>query len=536
MMEIKQNQREILFSFIESFVCHTQASSSILLDYSDLKVYEGIDLPGLTIKNSSDEVPITKKFDLVLGNLPLGHGADKLIESLQHIADNGYGMYLVAPMLLSSSIRNQTQQLIKDNNCYIAGILNTPTKFLDGYSSLQPVFVIISRAAHSSSFLAELKTSQQAAELASGFFNDVKGKNLTEGLWISIENFESFTKWKIANEISSLNSEYKNFENYKLNEIAVEINLCRTGDSHSAKPNSLYIPKIGTQEVTDDISNTKIKHQNYIQIVCDTNIVSTEYLVAFFQSDLGRLIRSSLLSDGWIRSVTKSAIGNASIPIPDLHVQSQITASLKKLSTISEKIASYEKILAKDPISSTNVLSQIDKVLVAVGDLADADRVKSLIREGESLTVEFKESFNLDVRKQTKEKEIRLSSIKTIAAFLNSSGGVLLIGVRDNDSIAGIDIEIEKFHKADTINKSRDKFLLDFKNALKHQIGEQFYPFIDYRFVNVDDKTVLFVECKQSPTAVYVDNKDFFVRVNPSTDKLEGPKLVEYIQNHFKGR
>jgi hypothetical protein len=34
--------------------------------------------------------------------------------------------------------------------------------------------------------------------------------------------------------------------------------------------------------------------------------------------------------------------------------------------------------------------------------------------------------------------------------------------------------------------------------------------------------------------AVYVDNKDFFVRTNPSTDQLEGPKLVAYIQNHFK--
>ena len=53
-------------------------------------------------------------------------------------------------------------------------------------------------------------------------------------------------------------------------------------------------------------------------------------------------------------------------------------------------------------------------------------------------------------------------------------------------------------------------------------------------FRSVDVKHVLFVECKSSQAPCYLDRMEFYVRTNPATDKLEGPKLVEYVKNHFK--
>jgi len=44
---------------------------------------------------------------------------------------------------------------------------------------------------------------------------------------------------------------------------------------------------------------------------------------------------------------------------------------------------------------------------------------------------------------------------------------------------------------------------------------------------------VLYVNCGKSEKPCYLDGKDFYVRTNPATDKLEGPKLVNYIKNHF---
>ena len=105
-------------------------------------------------------------------------------------------------------------------------------------------------------------------------------------------------------------------------------------------------------------------------------------------------------------------------------------------------------------------------MLDAIGSLTSADRVRGLVREGETKTIEFKETLSLDIKKQTKEKYIETSALKTIVAFLNTEGGTLLIGVSDDGSIPGISAEILKLHK------NTDKLLLHLKNLLKDRIGE----------------------------------------------------------------
>ena len=167
-------------------------------------------------------------------------------------------------------------------------------------------------------------------------------------------------------------------------------------------------------------------------------------------------------------------------------------------------------------------------MLEAIAVLTDADKVRAIIREGESKRIEFKESLSLDVRKQTKELYIEQASLKTIVAFLNTEGGDLLVGVSDDGQIRGVDGEIEKFHK------NRDHFLLHFKNLLKSKIGEGFYPFIDHRLVKLDDVHILLVKCKASQTPCFLESKDFYVRTNPATDKLEGLPLAEYLKHHFR--
>ena len=54
--------------------------------------------------------------------------------------------------------------------------------------------------------------------------------------------------------------------------------------------------------------------------------------------------------------------------------------------------------------------------------------IKALIHNGENKTLEFKERFKDDI-------------LKTVSAFANSSGGVLLVGVKDNGAICGISLD-----------------------------------------------------------------------------------------------
>ena len=83
------------------------------------------------------------------------------------------------------------------------------------------------------------------------------------------------------------------------------------------------------------------------------------------------------------------------------------------------------------------------------------------------------------------------------------------------------------------MKNKNDKFLLNFKNAIQSKIGEEFYPFINHKIVSIDNLDIVLVECKKSTKGCFLNKKDFYVRTNPATDKLEGPQLVEYINNHF---
>ena len=67
--------------------------------------------------------------------------------------------------------------------------------------------------------------------------------------------------------------------------------------------------------------------------------------------------------------------------------------------------------------------------------------LKKLIAEGESLTLDFKFCIS-DSRKIA----------RTLSAFANTKGGRLLIGVRDNGSIAGIRTD-EEFYMIETASK-----------------------------------------------------------------------------------
>ena len=152
------------------------------------------------------------------------------------------------------------------------------------------------------------------------------------------------------------------------------------------------------------------------------------------------------------------------------------------------------------------------------------------LRTGESKTIEFKQTLSVDVRTDKKEKYIEKPALKTIVAFLNTDGGILLVGVSDDKNIIGIQGEIHKYYKND------DKFLLHLKNLIKSSIGENFYPFIDYHFIDIESCKILKIECQPSNEPCYFESKEFYVRTNPATDKLEGPKMVGYIQRHFKNK
>lgn len=123
----------------------------------------------------------------------------------------------------------------------------------------------------------------------------------------------------------------------------------------------------------------------------------------------------------------------------------------------------------------------------------------------------------------------------TIAAFLNTEGGDLLIGVADDGSIVGIE--------ADRLG-SDDDFMGHLREVVRSGLGDQAAAFIDPKCQVVEGKTVCVVSCQRSPEPVFVKweglesspEGDFYVRRGPRTVKLSPDQTQAYIHTRFGTR
>lgn len=68
-----------------------------------------------------------------------------------------------------------------------------------------------------------------------------------------------------------------------------------------------------------------------------------------------------------------------------------------------------------------------------------------LLRQGESHRLEYKETSRVNIRTSKKDPAIEDAVVKTVAAFLNSDGGDLLVGISDDGAVKGLARDLALF-------------------------------------------------------------------------------------------
>lgn len=131
-------------------------------------------------------------------------------------------------------------------------------------------------------------------------------------------------------------------------------------------------------------------------------------------------------------------------------------------------------------------------------------QIKSIIASGEGYTTEFKVSVPSKIKEITEE----------VCAFANASGGVVLIGVDDKNTIKGVSIENSK------------------RSAIQNSIGEISPPLqFEFYIVEVDGKNVAVIEVPSGQNKPYVLSGAIYVRQGPNSQKLT---TVEEMRNFFQ--
>ena len=160
--------------------------------------------------------------------------------------------------------------------------------------------------------------------------------------------------------------------------------------------------------------------------------------------------------------------------------------------------------------------------------------IKELIQQEESYNLEFKSTFNWDMKENRASKDLKFAVIKSIVGFLNANGGTLVIGVNDAHEVIGMELDYKSNWKG-----NKDGFFMDFRNSLEEAIGLTNYnKYIDLSFANIDGKEICIVKVEKGLEPIYLkkDGKKFlYIRLDNKTEPLSDPEeVIKYIEDNWK--
>jgi hypothetical protein len=163
-------------------------------------------------------------------------------------------------------------------------------------------------------------------------------------------------------------------------------------------------------------------------------------------------------------------------------------------------------------------------------------KVLQLITNGESKTVEFKSTLRYCLKQNSPQRYVELSAIKNLAAFLNTEGGTLFIGVDDDGSILGLENTDFASFKG---TKKKDAFSLHFDNLVQTYFSNAMASKFELEFIELEGKTIVSIHIKdKASTPVIIknpeksNNEEYYVRRNASAVALTMYEMLAYIREN----
>src|SRR3989338_4553502 len=163
-----------------------------------------------------------------------------------------------------------------------------------------------------------------------------------------------------------------------------------------------------------------------------------------------------------------------------------------------------------------------------------ASNLGEMIANEENERLEFKSSFRWDLRQGKVNKNLEKSAMKTIAAFLNSDGGHLYIGVGDDQKVVGLKEDFNSLPKSNF-----DGFENHFTNVFHAMIGPEFRQYVRLTWHAFEGKDFCVIRVSPSTKPTYLrseENEEFYIRTGNGTTSLRLSEAASYIDSHWQAR
>jgi hypothetical protein len=170
---------------------------------------------------------------------------------------------------------------------------------------------------------------------------------------------------------------------------------------------------------------------------------------------------------------------------------------------------------------------QLRLFLTTIRKIGDLRSISELIKLPESSRLEYKSTFQWDVNQDRKNEDLRINVLKTLAAFLNSEGGTLIIGVENNGNIFGLEKDLSLLSQG-----NQDQFEQTIINLVCNCMGIRSTKFFTTRFEIIEGKQVCAIDVKKSTKPVFVKDKkglEFYIRAGNTSKPLDIPEIYNHL-------
>ena len=163
-------------------------------------------------------------------------------------------------------------------------------------------------------------------------------------------------------------------------------------------------------------------------------------------------------------------------------------------------------------------------------------QLEALVAGGENDQLELKQTLRWDVVENQVNKKLEDVAIKTVAAFANATGGMLLIGVRDDGTPMGLDPDLQ------CLGGNCDRMELHLTNLFSKYFGQSFRASrLRVSFPVLAGMQICKIDVKPASEPMFVTIADrggaiaerFFVRSGNSSHELTASQTQRFIKDRF---
>ncbi|MEK7193495.1 MAG: ATP-binding protein [Patescibacteria group bacterium] len=208
------------------------------------------------------------------------------------------------------------------------------------------------------------------------------------------------------------------------------------------------------------------------------------------------------------------------------------------------KLLHYGSIRIKNGVSLLVLphISRPERIVKAIRQEYSADEnafaekpnIDQLLAENEHNQLEFKSSLRFDYKAGQANRDIEKAAMKTIAAFMNSNGGYLVVGVSDTRAPLGLRSDYMTLQRKDS-----DGFENHFTQSFNSMIGPEFRNLVKLWFHNIREHDLCAIQVLPSPRPVYLkadNNEQFYMRTGNISTALKLSEIESYARSRWPQR